>query len=65
MVGISQRRTRQWARFQCASYRRWDPAALVALLAAPRPSIEELVELVEPVPVPEAELRSAFLAALP
>lgn len=32
-VGISQRRTRDAARFQCAVYSRWDPAALAALLA--------------------------------
>ena len=33
LVGISQRRSRQAARFQCALYARWDPAALAALLA--------------------------------
>ena len=33
LVGISQRRTRAGARFQCAIYRRHDPAALPALLA--------------------------------
>lgn len=33
LVGISQRRTRDAARFQCALYRRWDPAALAPLLA--------------------------------
>lgn len=32
VVGISQRRTRGAARFQCALYRRWDPAPLVRLL---------------------------------
>lgn len=35
VVGISQRRTRHWARFQCVAYRRWDGAAVVAALAAP------------------------------
>jgi hypothetical protein len=34
-VGISQRRTRAGARFQCALPRRWDPARLAALLAVP------------------------------
>jgi lipoate-protein ligase A len=34
-VGISQRRTRDAAGFQCAAYSRWDPAALAALLALP------------------------------
>jgi len=33
VVGISQRRTRSGARFQCAVLLRWDPAALVYLLA--------------------------------
>ena len=42
LVGISQRRTRRAARFQCAAHVRWDPAALVGLLAAPRPSVGEL-----------------------
>jgi lipoate-protein ligase A len=32
VVGISQRRTRTAARFQCAAYTRWDPAPLVDLL---------------------------------
>jgi lipoate---protein ligase len=64
-VGISQRRTRGWARFQCAAYRRWDPAPLVALLRPPRPTVEELADLVQPIEAPEAELRSAFVAALP
>jgi lipoate---protein ligase len=65
VVGVSQRRTRGWARFQCALYRRWDPGALVDLLAPPRPSAEELADLVLPVAVAEAELRAAFVAALP
>ena len=33
LVGISQRRTRAAARFQCAALVRWDPVALLALLA--------------------------------
>ena len=33
VVGISQRRTRGWARFQCAALRRWDPTAMAGLLA--------------------------------
>jgi len=35
VVGISQRRTRDWARFQCALHRRWDVDAYARLLAAP------------------------------
>lgn len=33
LVGISQRRTRSGARFQCAVHRRWDPGPLADLLA--------------------------------
>jgi len=33
LVGISQRRSRAGARFQCALHRRWDPAPLAAMLA--------------------------------
>jgi lipoate---protein ligase len=65
VVGISQRRTRHWARFQCAAYVRWDPAALVALLAEPRPSLGELADAVLEVPAPAADLRIAFESALP
>ncbi len=65
LVGISQRRTRSWARFQCAVYRRWDPAALVELLRSPRPTVEELAGTVATLDVPDADLRAAFLAALP
>ncbi len=64
-VGISQRRTKEWARFQCAAYRRWDPAALVGLLAPPRPTEADLAGLVQPLAASEAELRAALLAALP
>jgi lipoate-protein ligase A len=63
LVGVSQRRTRSWARFQCAVYRRWDPAALVELLRPPRPTAAELTD-VATLDVPDADLRAAFLAAL-
>ncbi len=35
LVGVSQRRTRDWARFQCLVHRRWDAAGTFALLATP------------------------------
>jgi lipoate-protein ligase A len=65
VVGISQRRTRGWARFQCAVPHRWRPDALVELLAEPRPSAAELADLVADVPVADASLREALVAALP
>lgn len=48
VVGLSQRRTRTHARFQCCALLRWDPAALVALLPAAHPegaSAEDLAEV--------------------
>lgn len=42
LVGISQRRTRDAARFQCAVHTVWSPQVLVALLAAPAPDAAEL-----------------------
>jgi hypothetical protein len=33
LVGISQRRTRDGARFQCVVHRRWDPVPILGLLA--------------------------------
>ena len=32
LVGVSQRRTRSWALFQCAIPLRWDPSALIKVL---------------------------------
>jgi lipoate-protein ligase A len=67
VVGISQRRTRTAARFQCAVYRRWDPEALVALLAPPRPTsaaVADLAATVAAVDVPADRLVGALLAAL-
>ena len=37
LVGISQRRTRAGARFQCAVHVRWSPERLTRLLAGPLP----------------------------
>jgi lipoate-protein ligase A len=38
LVGISQRRTRDAARFQCVALRAWDPAAVLDLLALDGPT---------------------------
>jgi lipoate-protein ligase A len=64
VVGISQRRTRLGARFQCAVYARWRPDHVVALMADPRPSIAELQHVVAVVPMELALLRDAMVAAL-
>lgn len=42
LVGISQRRSRGVARFQCALYRRWTPERVVELLVPPRPDAAAL-----------------------
>lgn len=64
LVGISQRRTRLGARLQCCWYRRYDPHALVELLAAPhRPPIEELVPVATLTAEPAVDV-PARLAAL-
>lgn len=48
VVGLSQRRTRTHARFQCCALLRWDPVALVDLLAGPLPAPEaDLVGVAE------------------
>lgn len=46
LLGLSQRRTRQWIRYQCAVHQVWDPALLARLLRAPSPAAEELLPLV-------------------
>jgi lipoate-protein ligase A len=50
LVGISQRRTRGGARFQCAVHRRFDAVAMRDCLAAPRPEADELDALVATAP---------------
>ena len=45
LVGISQRRTRVGARFQCAVHTTWAPDRLVSLLTRPRPTTAELPEV--------------------
>ena len=44
VVGISQRRTRYWARFQCVVSIQWDPDTLCQILRPPRPSVGEIVD---------------------
>ena len=44
-VGISQRRTRHAARFQCCVHHRWNPDRLWRLLAAPQPSLDAMSTL--------------------
>ena len=69
VVGLSQRRTRDVARFQCAVLLRWQPAALVALLAlaeATRDDVaDELASAATGVAAEAGSLLDAFLRHLP
>jgi lipoate-protein ligase A len=64
VVGISQRRNRDAARFQCFVHRRWTPEKFVPLLATPRPSVAEMRELVAVVDDEPEQLLVAFVAEL-
>ncbi|MFZ9984500.1 MAG: lipoyl protein ligase domain-containing protein [Ilumatobacteraceae bacterium] len=50
-VGISQRRNREQARFQCTAYTKWDADLLLALLSEPVADPERLRTMVGVVPV--------------
>ncbi len=67
LVGISQRRTRAGARFQCAAYACHDPSALPGLLRLSPAERAECAAALAPVgAVPSADdLLSRFLEALP
>lgn len=65
LVGISQRRTRDGARFQCAAHVRWDPERLVRLLSPPRPTVAELAPVATLEPQVAAALPAALAATLP
>lgn len=56
LVGVSQRRTRSAARFQCAVLLRWDPARLLAVARLDDPERAEALAAVLPRAVGLAEL---------
>ena len=60
-LGISQRRTRAGARFQCAVPRTWDASTLAAVL----PGAAELRVAVHLVAADPEAIVAAFLAELP
>jgi lipoate-protein ligase A len=68
-VGISQRRTRDAARFQCSLARRWAPATMARLLALDpadrRRLVSDLADAVAPVPLDAGRLRAAVEDHLP
>lgn len=64
VLGVSQRRTREGARFQCAALDRWDPAAVVSLLALEPELRREAVEALAPVAAGGGVSTDALLTAL-
>lgn len=44
LVGISQRRTRSWVRFQCVIHLRWDPLATLELMAVRPEGLEQVLQ---------------------
>lgn len=65
IVGISQRRTRDWARFQCMMLRRWNPMEFAELLADKRVDVAELGRRVQVVDKDAATIRDAVIRSLP
>lgn len=65
VVGISQRRTRAGARFQCAALARWDPAVLAPLLSLPPSAAGDLADAAVGLAVDLGLLCDAFLRRLP
>ena len=59
IVGISQRRTRDYARFQCIAYFHWDGALHASMLPGLQNDASRIAELASPVP---ESLRAANLA---
>jgi lipoate---protein ligase len=65
IVGVSQRRTRAAARFQCAVYRRWAPELLVPLLRLDDEASWPLHIAAGGVGAPPSEIVTTFLRHLP
>lgn len=63
LVGISQRRSRGVARFQCAMYLQWQSQLLRDLLAGSRPELDEL-DVVATIDVPVEAVVDAVTARL-
>jgi lipoate-protein ligase A len=64
VVGISQRRTRDGALFQCAALLAWEPAELVTLLGLGEEATAALADVAAPLSVDGRRLEAEFLIAL-
>ena len=65
IVGISQRRTRNFARFQCVAYTSYDAERVGQLFRDPRMSAAVAATPVQVLPATADEIVSALVAALP
>jgi lipoate-protein ligase A len=69
VVGVSQRRTRAGARFQCACALAWDPARLAALLVLPAAErarlTADIAHSVHPASASPSAIVAALLTSLP
>jgi lipoate-protein ligase A len=64
VVGISQRRRRDGALFQCAALLAWDPGGTAAVLGLPPESAADLAGVAAGLPVDRAALERMFLGAV-
>jgi lipoate-protein ligase A len=64
VVGISQRRTRDWARFQCVVSLQWRPDMLHELLNDPRPDVSEIAHYGSDLSLDSEELATKMLSAI-
>jgi lipoate-protein ligase A len=65
VVGVSQRRTRAAARFQCAAYTRWHPDPLTPLLRLDESGTRAVTDAAAGTGVAPADLLAALLRHLP
>lgn len=65
VVGVSQRRSRTAARFQCAVYRRWTADVMAALLGLDEPAAADLQAAASGTGVAPDDMAAVFLRHLP
>jgi lipoate---protein ligase len=65
VVGVSQRRTRDLARFQTMCHLRWRPELVAALVSPPRPTAALLAPAAAVVTAPASQVTAALVAHLP
>ena len=64
LVGISQRRTREYARFQSMCHIQWRPEMVAALMAPPRPPVAHIATAAQAVGVEDSEMCGTLVQML-